>query len=401
MRMILKRQRLGWVATSTTARACAAAVGVLAVLTLAMVVALWPSGDSSSRPTAPGSLRDATVTKVVPAGCRYAGGDPACTRITFRVEDGPKAGSTAALDMPRAVDVSTGDGIRVVENPIPPGVQPPAGQRPDAYAFSDFRRGTGLLLLAALFVVVVVAVTRWQGVRSLVALALNLGIIVAFAVPAIAAGRAPTLVALAAGLVIVLVGLPISHGVGPKAAAALVGTSLALGITVLLGEVGVRVAHITGFASEEASYLSSVFPDLSVRGLLLAGLIIGALGVLDDLAVTQSSTVMALRKANPALSTLGLFREALVVGKDHIGAVVNTLILAYAGASLPVLMIFAAQGTSFTDAVTSESVAAELVPMLVGSIGLIAAVPLTTIIAALLAVGMPVVHLPDEHTHPH
>jgi uncharacterized membrane protein len=159
--------------------------------------------------------------------------------------------------------------------------------------------------------------------------------------------------------------------------------------------------HLTGLSSDEAIYLRATSGDVSLQGLLLAGMVIGALGVLDDLTITQASTVLALRRANPALGTAALFRGALAVGHDHIAATVNTLFLAYAGAALPVLLIFNLSGTSFSDALNNEAVAAEVVATLVGSIGLVAAVPVTTGIAALLATraaGNPL-PVPPHHAH--
>jgi uncharacterized membrane protein len=155
-------------------------------------------------------------------------------------------------------------------------------------------------------------------------------------------------------------------------------------LIVLLALLAVDVAHITGLASEEANLIQAR-ADVSLQGLVLAGIVVGALGVLDDVTISQSSTVLALSRANPALSLVTLFREAMSVGRDHLGATVNTLALAYAGGSLPVLLIFATQGTRFGDAIAREAVAEELVATLVGSIGLVAAVPLTTALAALLA----------------
>jgi uncharacterized membrane protein len=184
--------------------------------------------------------------------------------------------------------------------------------------------------------------------------------------------------------------------------AATLGTTAALLLTLGLGSLFIGLAHLTGLASDEAIYLRASVGDISITGLLLAGMVIGALGVLDDLTVTQASTVLALKRANPALGFGRLFRGAIAVGHDHIAATVNTLVLAYAGAALPILLIFSLGSTTFGDAVNSEAVAAEIVATLVGSIGLIAAVPLTTALAALLAARLTPGSIPaDEHVHAH
>jgi uncharacterized membrane protein len=194
----------------------------------------------------------------------------------------------------------------------------------------------------------------------------------------------------------------ISHGAGLKSMAAMLGTAAALGLTAALALVAVRTTEISGFSSEQSTLLLSGVGGLSLQGLVVAGIVVGALGVLDDVTVSQASTVLALRRANEALGFRRLFGEAIAVGRDHLGATVNTLVLAYAGAALPVLLIFNTQATPFGEAINREPVAEQIVAMLVGSIGLIAAVPLTTAIAALLASRMPVAAVPDDtHAHVH
>jgi uncharacterized membrane protein len=258
-----------------------------------------------------------------------------------------------------------------------------------------------LLWLALGFAALVVISGRWKGARALVGLAVSLVIVVGFVVPAILDGRSPEAVALVGALAIMLVTIPLAHGPGPTAVAACLGTTVSLLLTLGLASVFTDVAHITGLSSEEAIYLRATSGEVSLQGLLLAGMVIGSLGVLDDVTVTQSSIVLALRRADPSLGTMGLFRGALAVGHDHIAATVNTLFLAYAGAALPVLLIFNLSGTSFSDATNNEAVAAEVVATLVGSIGLIAAVPVTTGIAALLATQSAVTALPAPHHHAH
>jgi uncharacterized membrane protein len=182
----------------------------------------------------------------------------------------------------------------------------------------------------------------------------------------------------------------------------MLGTAVALGLTACLALLAVRRTEISGFSSDQSELLLAGTSGLSLQGLVVAGIVIGALGVLDDVTVSQASTVLALRRANDALGFRGLFGEAIAVGRDHLGATVNTLVLAYAGAALPVLLIFNTQATPFGEAINREPVAQQIVAGLVGSIGLIAAVPLTTAIAALLASRMPAAAVPDEpHAHVH
>ena len=238
-----------------------------------------------------------------------------------------------------------------------------------------------------------VAFGRWQGVRSLLGLGLSFVVIVSFVVPAILHGHSPVLVAVTGAMAIMLISLYLSHGVGPKTTAAVVGTALALGLTAALAIAFVAAASLTGLASEEAQNANYAVGGLSLRGLLLAGIIIGGLGVLDDVTMSQASLVDELHHANPTAGMAALVTGALRVGRDHIAATVNTLFLAYAGAALPLLILFVTGQDSLGTVATTEIVAVEVVRALCGSVGLIAAVPLTTVLAALLATEEPA---PDQ-----
>jgi uncharacterized membrane protein len=188
------------------------------------------------------------------------------------------------------------------------------------------------------------------------------------------------------------------YGIGAKSLAALLGTIVSLLATGALAVIFVHAAHITGTSGEEATLILSLGGGrLSLQGLVLAGMVIAALGVLSDVTVSQSSTVIALRRANPGQRARQPDRGAVDVGRDHLGATVNTLVFAYAGASLPLLIIFKSQAVSFGDAVNREAVATEIVAALVGSIGLVLAVPLTTAVAAMLAARLPTDALEDSH----
>src|SRR5439155_1232077 len=199
-------------------------------------------------------------------------------------------------------------------------------------------------------------------------------IVIEFVIPTILRGRSPTEVAIFGAFAVMLVTMPLSYGLGAKMMAAYLGTAASLLLAAGLAAACAHLAHLSGVSSDESVYLGAT-SHLSLQGLLIAGMVIGALGVLVDLTVSQASTVIALRRANPALGFRALYSGALEVGHDHIAATVNTLVFAYAGASLPVLLIFAIGGTSFTDAINGEAVAEEVVAALVGSIGLIASMP--------------------------
>ncbi|MDQ3065990.1 MAG: YibE/F family protein [Actinomycetota bacterium] len=367
------------------------ALAVLIAATVIGLVTLWPSARSVEPP--PGLLRPDTLgAKVVAIAATPcpSPGQAGCRRVTVELKEGKRAGARANLtviDPPDRLSLDVGDALRVAENRLPPEAVL-GGVRVDRYSLADFERRAPLAWLALAFAALVVLAGRWKGVRALVGLAASLAVVIGFVVPAILDGRSTAGVALVGSLAIMLLTLTITHGLGPKTLAASLGTAMSLVIALGLGSLFIELSHLTGLSSDEAIYLRTAVGDVSVQGLLLAGIVIAALGVLDDLTVSQASTVLALRRANPALGGRALFRSAVDVGQDHVAATVNTLVLAYAGASLPVLLIFSLGDVSFGEALNSEAVASEVVATLVGSIGLVAAVPITTAIAALLAVRM-------------
>ncbi len=219
----------------------------------------------------------------------------------------------------------------------------------------------------------------------------------AFMFPSILDGHDPTAVALVGAAIIAIVALYLTHGITEMITVALLGTFAALGLTAILATVFSNLAHFTGFSSEDAFYLTIASAEVDVKGLVLAGIIIGSLGVLDDVTVTQVSAVWQLHEANPTYSARRLYASGVVIGRDHIASTVNTLVLAYAGASLPLLLIFTQGGRSLGAVAEGELVGVEIVRTLVGSIGLVAAVPLTTALAAFVVTrGSTLRHPPDS-----
>lgn len=376
----LRRSRAGRIAL--------AILGLLAFGTVVAIAILWPSGEQGDTGISglASNSRDGEVTAVSESACPGSAGDVVCRSVEVRLEEnGNDAGGVVTVQLGAGgldPDVSIGDGVQVAENPVAPGV-------PATYSLTDFQRGTPILLLAAVFALLVVSFGRMRGALSLVGLLGSLLVVLLYVVPAIRDGQPALAVALSGSMAVMLVTIALAHGLGVKSIAAMLGTAASLGLVVVLASLFTEWAHLTGFSSEEASYLASSGSSVSVQGLLLAGMVIGALGVLDDVTISQSSTVMALRAANPELSIRELYRRAIEVGRDHVSATVNTLVLAYVGASLPILLIFSSGSIGLFEAINVELVAKEVVATLVGSIGLIAAVPLTTILAAVLAAGLP------------
>jgi uncharacterized membrane protein len=379
------------------------ALGVILAATVVGLITLWP--ENAKLRAAPGTLpsqADTVQARVV--GVREApcaeGSNEVCRRITVELLSGEDKGQETSFtvgDLGEGSNAEVGDRVRVHANPVPTTAL--GGVNVDPYVFSDFERRTPLTILFVIFAALVIVTGRLRGFRALLGLVASLAVIVFFLVPAILDGKTPETAALIGAFAVMFVTIPLAHGFGVKTLAACLGTSVSLLLTLVLAKTFTEVTHLTGFASEEAVYLRAVAETVSIQGLLLAGMIIGTLGVLDDLTVSQSSTVLALQRAKPTQGFRELFRGAVSVGQDHIAATVNTLVLAYVGASLPALLIFSFGGISFSDAINTEAVASQVVAMLVGSIGLIAAVPVTTALAALLAtrVRVPV----DAHAHAH
>ncbi len=360
-------------------------VGLLVVAVAVGAFSLWPRHHRAAA-VSPGRqdstrIVDAVVTRVTPRPCardeqQQALPGTTCSKVVARRADNQRTVTFDFTDQSGGIVTA---GRRVKLSVIEQQGQPPF------YNIVDLERGRPMLLLTLVFVAAVVGFGRWQGIRSLIGLVGSFVVIVGFIVPAILDGRSPVAVALVGSLAIMIVSLYLSHGLARKSTAAVVGTALALGLTGALAVVFVRAASLTGLASEEALNANFQVGGLSLRGLLLAGIIIGGLGVLDDVTMSQASLVFALRRANPAAPLSSLIGASLTVGRDHIAATVNTLFLAYAGASLPLLILFATSGDPLGSVATSEVVAVEIIRTLCGSVGLIAAVPLTTVLAALLA----------------
>ena len=263
------------------------------------------------------------------------------------------------------------------------------GARPDgllAIYFVDFVRTGPLLWLTAIFAVSIILISRWKGFRSLVSMAISLFVIIGFIIPRILSGGDPLWVSIIGSIILLGVTLYLTYGWNLKTHAAVISMVLVLLITGLLAGFFVVFTRLTGSGDENTLFLLQMLStQINLRGLLLGGMIIGALGVLDDLVTTQASAVFELHHANPSLNFQQLFRSAMRIGQDHVAATVNTLVLAYAGASLPMLLLFALGQGDLGYLVNFEFVAEEIVRTLVGSLGLVSAVPLTTTIAIVFA----------------
>ena len=369
----------------------------LGVLTLVGLIVLWPRGAAPNlRPTGVTvDYVDATVVSSEPSTCGLAQEAPQdCQKVTAHVTSGAHKGDTAVFEIPtsqfNAPTLHAGDKVVLLENP---GADPQF-----RYSFSDFQRSTPLVALFVLFAIVVIAFGRWQGLRALAGLVASLAAILIFLLPSLLRGNPALPVAIVASFLIAYIALYLAHGVNPNTTVALLGTLAALIVTAGLAALFVNLSRMTGLSDEAAQILRVTAEGVDPRGLLIAGSVIGALGVLDDVTITQVSAVAELKDANPSLERRALYTAAVRIGQDHVASTVNTLVLAYVGASLPLTLLFLQGGAPWGRIAAQEVVAVEIVRTLVGSIGLVLSVPFTTALAA-LAIAEPTSHvetLPDE-----
>lgn len=363
---------------------------------------LWPGGAPGHERTGVGfdrQTQSADVTKVQELPCKdvnasqtppngdtsTAEGQSAesrakgiCKKATIEVTSGKDKGRTfteiVQPDSPR--QLRQGQQVVVAYEPTAPEAL--------QYSVTDVNRKFPMALLAGIFALAVVVVGRLRGVMALVALALSFLVLTFFILPAILQGSNPLVVAVIGASAIMLIALYLCHGLTARTSVAVLGTLISLLLIGLLGSLFIGWASLTGNTDDNTGLIHGLYPSIDMSGLLLAGVIIGSLGVLDDVTVTQTSAVWELHQANPTMGWRGLYGAAIRIGRDHIASVVNTLVLAYAGAALPLLLLFSIAQSSVGTVANSELVAEEIVRTLVGSIGLVASVPVTTALAALV-----------------
>lgn len=250
----------------------------------------------------------------------------------------------------------------------------------------DFVRSDNLYFLAFIFVATVLIIGKTKGFKALVSLVFSFFVIIEFILPRILAGSNPLLVGLFGAFAILLAMIYLTEGWGRKSHLAILSVFFSLLITLILSIIFTNAARLTGFAQEEVIFLMGAGKKLvDFHGLLLSGILIGAVGVLDDVIVGQIEAVEQIRAANPNLSAREVFRMAYRVGNTHLGSIVNTLFLTYAGASLPLLLLFTIKQEpflSFTQVINNEVIATEIVRTLVGSIGVAMSMPISTYLAA-------------------
>ncbi|UKA77422.1 YibE/F family protein [Arthrobacter sp. FW306-07-I] len=398
-------------ARSKANRILAAVLIPLALLTLAGMAALWPSGSkegiSLANPysTAPGVTFDTgTIQSVLTGSCmqgsgqqgsnQQGSGQPSTTQqppsqgseCTFAVTEPDKGGSPVKVvinpDVASSHGVKPGDQIRYLNLSNVQGAT--GSQGSPAYIFVDFVRTLPIILLAVLYAVVVIAVARWRGLRALIGLVGAYFVLANFLLPGLVEGKPPLLLALVGSTVIMIGVLYFAHGFSARTSTALLGTIFGLAITALLAAWATDAANLAGVGSHDAATLVNTSSNISISGVILCGLIISGLGVLNDVTITQSSAVWELYELAPASSARKLFTSAMRIGRDHIASTVYTIAFAYAGAALPILIIVMLYDRPLMDTLTSAELSEEVIRTLVGSIGLVLAIPVTTLIAVLV-----------------
>ncbi len=370
------------------------AVGLVGIVLLIVVVLVGvPELDSPSPPPepettlAPGESETMTaqVVEVLEQGTIDSafGDSQPYQRLLLRVESGSLTGQEVVVEDATlnfagpGRDFRPGDKVYLERSP---------GPEQDRLYITDFVRTNSLLWIGALFAGLVILVGRWKGLRSLLGTLFSLLVILAFILPQIKAGRDPVGVCVVGAILLLTVSTYLVYGWNPKAHAALAGMALSLVLTAVLAWLFIEWSRLSGRGTEEGAYLlMELGPDMDLKGFLLGGIIIGSLGVLDDVCIGQASAVFELVNANRTLGWLELFRRSLNIGRDHIASMVNTLVLAYVGAAMPLVMVFSIYQESLWRRLSREPIAEEIVRTLVGSIGLTLAVPLTSLIASLVA----------------
>ncbi|MET9478786.1 YibE/F family protein [Streptomyces sp. NPDC006638] len=366
------------------------------------LVVLWPGGAPAHERTGVGFDRQTEqgrVVKLVAVDCKDVNASQVPSTGDTSTPEGREAAQAETGQCKKAtVEVTSGKEkgrtfIEVVQPDAPRQFHVKQGvvlaYAPDAphdlqYSVTDVDRHLPMALLAGIFALAVVVVGRLRGLMALIALAVSFGVLTLFILPAVLQGSNPLVVAVVGASAIMLIALYMCHGLTARTSVAVIGTLVSLMLIGLLGSIFIGWASLTGNTDDSTGLIHGLYPHIDMSGLLLAGVIIGSLGVLDDVTVTQTSAVWELHAADPSMGPRALYRAGIRIGRDHIASVVNTLVLAYAGAALPLLLLFSIAQSGVGTVANSELVAEEIVRTLVGSIGLVASVPVTTALAALV-----------------
>lgn len=377
-------------------------VAMMGILAGAGLIWLWPDSGALTDAIdvqfdAPGVIYEEATIREVFDGCLSQDGGgprPACQTAISELQAGEEAGQLIDVELlgPQAqAGLRSGDSIEVARIPTQEG---------PIFSYSGTNRMPTLLVLAALFVVCVLVVARWRGLFALIGLVFAGFVLLGFMLPALITGKPGIAVALAGSTAIMFVVLYVAHGVSIRTSTALAGTLLGLGVTTGLGAIAVGAARLSGFADEQEYDLAQLVPGLDFQELLICAIIIGGLGVLNDVTITQSSAVWELRAAAPEMSRAKIFASAMRIGRDHIASTIYTIVFAYAGGALAVLLLLYFSSREILDLFGVELFASEAVRTFASAIGLILSVPITTAIAALTVAPARIPDVPPRRIDP-
>ena len=365
-------------------------LAVALVVTVVGVVMLWPDGDEvdelrgSVSFAADGvTFPEAEVLEVEPPCADLTQPPDGCGRILVVVGDVDAKGVTAEVEVPPWVTdvLDDGDQVVLVRTPASEGVAD------ETFAFFSIERDRPLWLLLGLFALVVVAVARLRGLMALVGLGFAAVVVGLFVVPALLTGESPVAVAVVGAVAIMYVVLYTTHGFSIRTSAALAGTLGGIALTAALGAWAVGATHLTGVTDEAGGLLTTYAGGLDLHSLLVAAVVIAGLGVLNDVTITQASAVWELRGAAPEMTRRQVFVSAMRIGRDHVASTIYTIVFAYVGTALLLLLVVSLYDRPLVDLAGTEEIATEVVRSLTSSIGLVLAMPLTTAIAALTVPG--------------
>jgi uncharacterized membrane protein len=347
-------------------------MAILVAATAVGAVLLWPHDVPAKQPWLDPSaaLVTGSVVEIVPD-------DGETGHLVVRLDDGSTVEIPGDPSAPLS-EVQLGQRVQAMTLPGQPG----------AY-FIDYERTAPMLALIAVFVAVVIAVARWKGVAALVGLVAALTIVWTFTLPALSIARNPLAVALVTASLVMFVVVYLAHGISVKTTTALIGTFLGIAVVAGLAWWAIPATSLTPLQDEVMGQLPSQFPGIDARGILLCGMVLAGVGVLNDVTITQASAVWELREAAPTASRWQVFGSAMRIGRDHIASTVYTIAFAYVGTALALLLLASRLDFTILQLLTFNTIAQEVIATLVASIALVAAIPLTTALAAWLAAPMP------------
>lgn len=301
-------------------------------------------------------------------------------KIELELLQGIKKGSKVTVtngDLPLSTipHYKTGDTVVLTFNKGPGGSS--------SIYISDYVRRNSIYWLFFIFIGLTIFIAKRKGIASVLGMVLSFFVIFKFLLPQILSGANPVFISILASLIIIPLTFYLSHGINIKTTMSVIGTLFTLIITGILAGFYTNFSQLTGYSSEEATFLQSANPiTFNMQGILLAGIIIGLLGILDDITISQAAIVYQLKKTSPKLTFKELYSKGMDIGHDHIASMVNTLVLVYAGAAMPLLLLFINSPRPFGEIINYEMIAEEIVRTLIASIGLIIAVPITTFLTA-------------------